>query len=500
MLTERLSDEELRAARHEIYRGRGYHVFRSYLDPRQAAYVVHHWQGYRGEGSGEHGFDKQRLFYEGCPNYSHEYEGRVVHFNFFWNAPSDLLTYEASWRIQRLRNQIEGRHSSENYIATFPYDPTVTRATPGDRLRGVSYRVVGTRRGGEISPHRDWRSDPSKIQMSLFLTAQGDDYGQGGFLFRSPDDTLTNLCETEHLGAGDLLAFRYNNEHGVAAVESGKGQRGFWRILLPIESISPVRCPAELARESVGSMLRRIWRPLQRSSKATETAVADVPTTTDPFLRNLAELAVEEGCSPADAFLPKGLFARWYAMQDWQVEALRRMGLMPHHRVLDIGCGVLRLGLKLIPYLDEGRYFGTDPMEVYLATGHRLVRELLPSPRAYQLMTDRGCGFEAFGTSFDFAIAHSVFTHMSFEEIRNCFRRLARVMAKGGQFLFTVAVDPAFGRDFEESFLYNADTPMVRSYHADFSLYEALSRELGCSLEIGGPLKHPSQTAAVVRF
>ena len=34
------------------------------------------------------------------------------------------------------------------------------------------------------------------------------------------------------------------------------------------------------------------------------------------------------------------------------------LGLRQHHRVLDIGCGSLRSGRLLIPYLNKGNYFG----------------------------------------------------------------------------------------------------------------------------------------------
>ena len=37
------------------------------------------------------------------------------------------------------------------------------------------------------------------------------------------------------------------------------------------------------------------------------------------------------------------------------------LGLRQHHKVLDIGCGSLRCGRLLIPYLNKGNYFGVEP-------------------------------------------------------------------------------------------------------------------------------------------
>ena len=40
---------------------------------------------------------------------------------------------------------------------------------------------------------------------------------------------------------------------------------------------------------------------------------------------------------------------------------LTSLGLREHDHVLDIGCGSLRLGRLLIPFLRRARYFGVEP-------------------------------------------------------------------------------------------------------------------------------------------
>src|SRR6201998_4239980 len=40
---------------------------------------------------------------------------------------------------------------------------------------------------------------------------------------------------------------------------------------------------------------------------------------------------------------------------------LTTLGLRQHHTVLDIGCGSLRVGRLLIPYLNTGNYSGIEP-------------------------------------------------------------------------------------------------------------------------------------------
>jgi len=53
---------------------------------------------------------------------------------------------------------------------------------------------------------------------------------------------------------------------------------------------------------------------------------------------------------------------------------LTTLGLRQHHSLIDIGCGSLRIGRLLIPYLNEGNYFGLEPNEWLVDEG--IKREL----------------------------------------------------------------------------------------------------------------------------
>src|SRR2546430_14001113 len=53
---------------------------------------------------------------------------------------------------------------------------------------------------------------------------------------------------------------------------------------------------------------------------------------------------------------------------------LTTLGLRQNHSLLDVGCGSLRIGRLLIPYLNRGNYFGVEPNEWLVEEGIR--REL----------------------------------------------------------------------------------------------------------------------------
>ena len=97
-----------------------------------------------------------------------------------------------------------------------------------------------------------------------------------------------------------------------------------------------------------------------------------------------------------------------------QLSILLRNGLDFDSRVLDVGCGVLRAGYWLIRFLEPGCYFGIEPNQTMLEAGKQTIAtpELLAAKRPSFDSNDR-FDFEVFGTTFDFVIARSIWTHAS---------------------------------------------------------------------------------------
>jgi hypothetical protein len=50
----------------------------------------------------------------------------------------------------------------------------------------------------------------------------------------------------------------------------------------------------------------------------------------------------------------------WHELGELQFKFLVDHGLRPNHVLLDIACGSLRAGIRLIPYLQSGNYLGID--------------------------------------------------------------------------------------------------------------------------------------------
>ena len=131
----------------------------------------------------------------------------------------------------------------------------------------------------------------------------------------------------------------------------------------------------------------------------------------------------------------------WEEMGELQLAFLQARGLRPNDVLLDVGCGCLRGGVKLVRYLDAGNYYGMDQSADLIKAGYdvELRRAGLADkvPRA-NLVVDGTFDVARFDQIFDVAIAQSVFTHLPLNHVRQCLERLAPAMRPGGVFYATI--------------------------------------------------------------
>jgi SAM-dependent methyltransferase len=185
----------------------------------------------------------------------------------------------------------------------------------------------------------------------------------------------------------------------------------------------------------------------------------------------------------------------WEELGQLQLEYLQSQGLRPTNRLLDIGCGTLRLGVRAVDFLDAGNYFGTDLNLAFLDAGYE--REIIPAgldsklPRS-NLVVDGEFTFAGLPKQFDFAIAQSVFTHLPVSHLRLCLTRLADHLEGPCSFFFTVFIAPA-GQEKEpiEQFPGIVSYPDKDPYHYTLEDLQNASAGLPWQLEFVGDWKHP---------
>ncbi|MEE9711682.1 class I SAM-dependent methyltransferase [Aeromonas caviae] len=116
-------------------------------------------------------------------------------------------------------------------------------------------------------------------------------------------------------------------------------------------------------------------------------------------------------------------------------------GLRQHHTLLDVGCGSLRLGRLLIPYLNAGHYVGAEPNRWLIEQGitQEIGRDMVAIKRPrFTYAAD----LKAFKSplELDYVVAQSIFSHTSLTLMRDWLSELAQHMKPSGALFATFLV------------------------------------------------------------
>lgn len=122
-----------------------------------------------------------------------------------------------------------------------------------------------------------------------------------------------------------------------------------------------------------------------------------------------------------------------------QFEILKREGLMPHHKVLEVGCGCLNAGLHVIRYLDANNYVGIEPNKW-------LIDDAMESSEAAEMVRARNAFFlhnsdfdaSSLNIRFDYVLSHSVLSHCANWQLGHFLGNTARVLKQGGKIVASI--------------------------------------------------------------
>jgi len=116
-----------------------------------------------------------------------------------------------------------------------------------------------------------------------------------------------------------------------------------------------------------------------------------------------------------------------------QFRILTDLGVREYHQILDLGCGSLRLGRLLIPFLLPHRYVGVEPERWLVEAGfEHEAGESIRRIKGPTFCFDGECPLDHFDRSFDYIMVQSVFTHAPLDWIERAATRLSKVLARPG--------------------------------------------------------------------
>ncbi|HSI61793.1 MAG TPA: class I SAM-dependent methyltransferase [Candidatus Saccharimonadia bacterium] len=198
-------------------------------------------------------------------------------------------------------------------------------------------------------------------------------------------------------------------------------------------------------------------------------------------------------------------------------------GLKPHHRVLEVGCGIGRMAVPLTQYLDEeGSYDGFDIREDGIQWCQERITPRYPRFRfklaklhnSHYLPEEKtdasNFHFPYPSRSFDFVILTSVFTHLQPDVVCNYLDEINRVLRPDGRmfatfFLFADGAPPPkervaqnlhFAHDHEYFRLWQAENPGAAIAYDESWVVAQCERR---GLQIRWPVKRGFQDIVVAQ-
>jgi cyclopropane fatty-acyl-phospholipid synthase-like methyltransferase len=191
----------------------------------------------------------------------------------------------------------------------------------------------------------------------------------------------------------------------------------------------------------------------------------------------------------------------WDTIGKLQFDFLCQQGLKPTDKLLDVGCGCFRGGIHFINYLNDKHYYGIDINQSLIDAGYQeLKRAGIEYKTPNTQVTD--C-FDAstFGQSFTYILSISLFTHLNFNLILLCLKKIKTVLADDGRYYSTVFIAPETAYNNNLTFADGEITTHYLSdpYHISFAEISSLAELAGLKVEqINEGWQHPRQQTMLI--
>ncbi len=180
----------------------------------------------------------------------------------------------------------------------------------------------------------------------------------------------------------------------------------------------------------------------------------------------------------------------WEMIGKLQFDFMRYQNLKPEHVLFDIACGSLRGGSRFIEYLDSGNYVGIDSNLDLVNIGFN--KEVKSKDKNSVFLICEDFAFDALDIQPDFAIAQSLFTHLTRDDIKLCLRNLNNYVANGA-FKF-------YATFFIGNILEHPKSHPHRAFYYPLDVIDDLASQTGWKLSYIGEWGHPRNQKMVLFY
>lgn len=131
-----------------------------------------------------------------------------------------------------------------------------------------------------------------------------------------------------------------------------------------------------------------------------------------------------------------GPLGYWKELQAYQLNLLKKNGLKPEHKLLDLGCGPLQGGVAFIKYLDINNYYGIDIKQESLDAGKQQIKKFqLEKKNPFTSLSNSFGRKELSKVKFDFIWASQILYYFDDEKLTSLMEWLSICLQDNGMFL-----------------------------------------------------------------
>jgi cyclopropane fatty-acyl-phospholipid synthase-like methyltransferase len=183
----------------------------------------------------------------------------------------------------------------------------------------------------------------------------------------------------------------------------------------------------------------------------------------------------------------------WHEIGLLQYDFLLSKGLESGNSLLDLGCGTICGGIRLVRYLNSGKYRGIDSNASLLKSGQIELKKERLEKNSPALIKEDQFRQKSLGRDYDFAISISLFTHLPQYLIEKCLKGVSEAISSRRMYFASFFEVP---EDYEgSSFIHSSENIKTHAakdpFHQSKSELQRLAEEAGLDMVYIGDWKHP---------